>query len=82
MANEKSVKRAEELRKYIEAKGISKRGLERLLAITITHAEGLNTEDENSYKFIYLLATNPIELIDKMAETSAENGEVEIHGIH
>lgn len=74
------VKRAEELRKYIESKNMSRSGLERVMSVLLAHIESLHPDkggEEKAYEVVYVAATSPLEFIDAMEKACKENGEMD-----
>lgn len=70
-------KRAEQIRTYLNNKSLSKNGLERSIAIIVTHIEKAVTEEnENSLKIMAAIADNPITFIDALEVAAIKNGEI------
>jgi hypothetical protein len=81
MTNQSNIDRAEELRKYIKSKNMSRSGVERAMAVMLANIEGLPSEDERSYQTLYFMAKLPFEFVDLMVEVAKRNDEMDYEAI-
>jgi predicted XRE-type DNA-binding protein len=80
MSKQEKIDRAEEIRKYINSKNMSRKGVERGMAVMLTHIENLlgkKAEDEKAYYLMTMMAEKPFEFIDVIAEVAVRNDELD-----